>query len=99
MYRFGRLRGWLARQPGNLRGILWVGFSGILFAGLNVATLYPAQHLNPWVMAFLRYGFGLLLVIALRPLGRSYPIGTQQHGLHALRGRSHAPHDPPPPAE
>lgn len=88
---FKSLRGWLARQPGNLRGIFWVGFSGILFAGLNVATLYPAQHLNPWVMAFLRYGFGLVLVVALRPIGgRSYPVATQQLGLHAVRGFLHA---------
>lgn len=90
MDRFKHLRGWLAGQPGNLRGIFWVGFSGILFAGLNVATLYPAQHLNPWMMSFLRYGFGLVLVIALRPMGRGYPVATQQHGLHALRGFLHA---------
>jgi drug/metabolite transporter (DMT)-like permease len=90
VHSFGRLQGWLLRQPGNLRGILWVGSSGILFAALNVATLYPAQHLNAWMMSFLRYGFGLLLAIALRPIGRSYPIATQQLGLHALRGFLHA---------
>jgi drug/metabolite transporter (DMT)-like permease len=86
----GRARRWLMSQPGNLRGIFWVAFSGVLFAALNVATLYPAQHLNPWVMAFLRYGFGFLLLIAIRPMGRAYPVKTQQTRLHAVRGALHA---------
>ena len=47
-------------MPPNLRGILWVGLSGVVFALLNVFTLIPAQHLNPYVMAFLRYLFGTL---------------------------------------
>ncbi len=49
----GLVARWLALPP-NLRGILWVALSGILFALLNVFTLIPAQHLNPFVMAFLR---------------------------------------------
>jgi hypothetical protein len=44
---------WLSLPP-NLRGILWVAISGLLFALLNVFTLIPAQHLNSYVMAFLR---------------------------------------------
>ena len=48
---------WLSLAP-NLRGILWVAISGFLFALLNVFTLIPAQHLNSYVMAFLRYFFG-----------------------------------------
>ena len=55
---------WLALPP-NLRGILWVGLSGILFALLNVFTLIPAQHLNPYVMAFLRYFFGALFLVPI----------------------------------
>jgi len=62
---------WLAMPP-NLRGILWVAISGFLFALLNVFTLIPAQHLNSYVMAFLRYFFGSLFSaadhISARPL-------------------------------
>jgi len=52
-------------MPPNLRGILWVAISGVLFALLNVFTLIPAQHLNSYVMAFLRYFFGSLFLLPI----------------------------------
>src|SRR5258708_16457223 len=52
-------------MPPNLRGILWVAMSGVLFALLNVFTLIPAQHLNSYVMAFLRYFFGSLFLLPI----------------------------------
>ena len=55
---------WLSLPP-NLRGILWVAISGLLFALLNVFTLIPAQHLNSYVMAFLRYFFGSLFLLPI----------------------------------
>lgn len=80
---------WLALPP-SLRGILWVGLSGILFALLNVFTLIPAQHLNPYVMAFLRYLFGamFLLPIVFR-LGLHRALHTNRLGLHISRGAIH----------
>ena len=55
---------WLELPP-NLRGILWFGLSGMVFALLNVFTLIPSQHLNPYVMAFLRYLFGALFLLPI----------------------------------
>ncbi|UYN96261.1 MAG: DMT family transporter [Enhydrobacter sp.] len=80
---------WLALPP-NLRGILWIAISGVLFALLNVFTLIPAQHLNPYVMAFLRYVFGalFLLPIVLR-LGLHRSLHTNRPGLHVARGVIH----------
>ncbi|MBM3648040.1 MAG: DMT family transporter [Alphaproteobacteria bacterium] len=80
---------WLALSP-NLRGILWVGLSGLIFALLNVFTLIPAQHLNPYVMAFLRYLFGtlFLLPIVLR-VGLYRSLRTDRAGLHVSRGAIH----------
>jgi drug/metabolite transporter (DMT)-like permease len=80
---------WLALSP-NLRGILWVALSGLVFALLNVFTLIPAQHLNPYVMAFLRYSFGamFLLPIILR-LGLYQSLHTNRIGLHISRGALH----------
>ena len=80
---------WLALPP-NLRGILWVGLSGVVFALLNVFTLIPAQHLNPYVMAFMRYLFGamFLLPIVLR-LGLYRSLHTNRIGLHISRGALH----------
>jgi drug/metabolite transporter (DMT)-like permease len=80
---------WLALSP-NLRGILWVALSGLVFALLNVFTLIPAQHLNPYVMAFMRYAFGamFLLPIVLR-LGLHRSLHTNRLGLHVARGALH----------
>jgi drug/metabolite transporter (DMT)-like permease len=80
---------WLALPP-NLRGILWVALSGVVFALLNVFTLIPAQHLNSYVMAFLRYLFGamFLLPIVFR-LGLYRSLRTNRMGLHISRGAIH----------
>jgi len=80
---------WLALPP-NLRGILWVAISGVLFALLNVFTLIPAQHLNPYVMAFLRYFFGaLFLVPIVMRLGLYRSLHTRRLPLHISRGAIH----------
>ncbi len=80
---------WLALPP-NLRGILWVAVSGVLFALLNVFTLMPAEHLNSYVMAFLRYLFGalFLLPIILR-LGVYRSFHSRRVPLHVFRGALH----------
>jgi drug/metabolite transporter (DMT)-like permease len=80
---------WLALPP-NLRGILWVAVSGVLFALLNVFTLIPAEHLNSYVMAFLRYLFGalFLLPIILR-LGVYRSFHSRRVPLHVFRGALH----------
>jgi drug/metabolite transporter (DMT)-like permease len=81
---------WLALPP-NLRGILWVGLSGILFALLNVFTLIPSEHLNPYVMAFMRYFFGLLMLIPIVvKLGFHRAMATDRLPLHVFRGTIHA---------
>ena len=81
---------WQAVPP-NLRGILWSGLAGIMFALLNVFTLIPAQHLNPFVMAFLRYLFGtLFLVPIVLRLGTHRTMRTHRLPLHLFRGCIHA---------
>jgi drug/metabolite transporter (DMT)-like permease len=81
---------WLA-LPSNLRGILWVGLSGLLFALLNVFTLIPAQHLNSYVMAFLRYCAGTLILLPLiLRIGLSRALHSNRKGLHISRGVIHA---------
>lgn len=80
---------WSALSP-NLRGILWVGLSGVLFALLNVFTLIPAQHLNPYVMSFVRYFFGsLFLLPILARRGVRASMYTHRAGLHIFRGALH----------
>lgn len=85
----GLVARWLALPP-NLRGILWVALSGILFALLNVFTLIPAHHLNSYVMAFLRYFFGALFLLPIVFRLGIYPsLHTNRLGLHISRGAIH----------
>lgn len=78
-------------MPPNLRGILWVGMSGVLFALLNVFTLIPSQHLNPYVMAFMRYFFGTLMLLPIvLKLGLHRAMSTNRLPLHLFRGCIHA---------
>jgi len=78
-------------MPPNLRGILWVGMSGVLFALLNVFTLIPSQHLNPYVMAFMRYLFGTLMLLPIvMKLGLHRAMSTDRLPLHLFRGCIHA---------
>lgn len=85
------LKAWWAAQPGNLRGIILVGISGVLFSALNIATIYPAQELNSYMMAFWRYLFGgvFLLHIFWRH-GLATPFRTHKLGQHAIRGAFHS---------
>jgi drug/metabolite transporter (DMT)-like permease len=81
---------WLA-LPSNLRGILWVGLSGLLFALLNVFTLIPSQHLNSYVMAFMRYLAGTLILMPLVfRVGLHRALNSRRKGLHVSRGVIHA---------
>ena len=81
---------WLSLSP-NLRGILWVGLSGLLFSLLNVFTLIPAQHLNSYVMAFMRYCAGTLILMPLiLRIGLHRSLRSHRKGLHISRGVIHA---------
>jgi drug/metabolite transporter (DMT)-like permease len=81
---------WLELPP-NLRGILWVGMSGLLFALLNVFTLIPAQHLNSYVMAFMRYLAGtLILMPVILRIGLHRSLHSNRKVLHISRGVIHA---------
>ena len=64
--------------------------SGLLFALLNVFTLIPAQHLNSYVMAFLRYFFGALFLLPIvLQLGLIASLRTRRLPLHLFRGAIH----------
>ncbi len=86
-----RLRARWAALSGNLQGIILVAISGVLFAALNVATIFPAQELNSYMMAFCRYLFGgLFLLPIFWRKGFVEPFRTQRIGLHAVRGALHS---------
>ncbi|MGE4221643.1 MAG: DMT family transporter [Alphaproteobacteria bacterium] len=68
-----------------------VGISGVLFAAMNVATVFPAKELNSYVLPFYRYLFGsLFLIPILLRKGLVVPMRTSRIGMHALRGGLHS---------
>jgi drug/metabolite transporter (DMT)-like permease len=68
------LRGWLhgrtAHWPPTLRGLMWAAASGALFSVLNATMRGLAQQLDPLQAQFLRYLFGLLVMLPLLLHGR-----------------------------
>ncbi|MGE0423745.1 MAG: DMT family transporter [Reyranellaceae bacterium] len=75
--------------PTALRGMLWMAASGALFAALNTIMKWLAHDLDPWVVGFLRYLFGflVLLPVAMRLGWRGMRSGAP--GLQVLRGAFH----------
>lgn len=69
--------------------MLWMAASGALFAALNTIMKWLADDLDPWVVGFLRYLFGFLVLVplALR-LGWRH-MRTAAPGLQVLRGLFH----------
>lgn len=84
------LKAWWAAQPGNLRGIILVGISGVLFSALNIATIYPAKELNSYMMAFCRYLFGMVFLLHIFWQHGLMPFRTRKIGTHAVRGAFHS---------
>lgn len=65
----GALRGWIdgrsARWSPTLRGLLWSAASGALFSVLNALMRGLSLQLDPMQAQFLRYLFGLLVMLPL----------------------------------
>lgn len=64
-----------AHLSGTTRGLLWAAGSGLLFSFLNALMRLLALHLDPFQTQFLRYLFGLLVLLPL----------VWAHGLAAYR--------------
>ncbi len=77
---------------GNLKGIGWMLLSGFLFVGVTGIVRHLGTDMSPMQAAFIRYAFGLVLVIPLllRLGGRGRRrTASRRLGLHALRGLIH----------
>ncbi len=64
------LHGRTAHWSPTLRGLLWAAASGALFSVLNATMRGLAQQLDPMQAQFLRYLFGLLVMLPLLLHGR-----------------------------
>lgn len=76
-------------MTGNLRGIIWMAATGILFVAVTGIVRYLGTDMSPVQAAFIRYLFGLLLLLPvfLRMGSLRRPISVM--GMHATRGIIH----------
>jgi drug/metabolite transporter (DMT)-like permease len=74
----------------TLRGMLWMAATGALFTVLNTIMKKLSHELDPWVVGFLRYLIGAIVMLppALR-LGRE-ALRPHAPKLQFLRGAFHA---------
>jgi drug/metabolite transporter (DMT)-like permease len=73
-----------------VRGMLWMAASGLLFTVLNAILKRLSQDLDPWLVGFLRYCLGAMVILApaLRlGLQALWPAAPK---LQLLRGVLHA---------
>jgi drug/metabolite transporter (DMT)-like permease len=73
----------------NLRGILWMGATGLLFVAVTGIVRHLGTDMSPVQAAFIRYALGTVLLIPVF-MRMERLLGTPKIlGLHAVRGIIH----------
>ena len=63
--------------------------TGMLFVGVTVAVRYLGTSMNPIQAAFIRYCFGIVLILPLLSRAGIMSLDRDRLGFHALRGLVH----------
>ena len=77
------------RMTGNVRGILWMLFTGVLFVAFTGIIRYLGSDMHPVQAAFIRYAIGMVLIV---PIFLRVGIVGQPFSrikLHIFRGLIH----------
>ncbi|SLN60220.1 DMT family transporter [Oceanibacterium hippocampi] len=78
-----------ARMSGNTAGVLLMALGGICFAGFMAIVRYLGSDMNPVQAAFLRYFFGLILMLPILLRLRIVDIVGSSIRWHIMRGMAH----------
>ena len=70
----------------NIRGMMWMTLSGVLFAVANASLRLAADEMHPLEMVFWRNLFGVFVVLPLIWRAGLAHFKTHRLGFHALRG-------------
>jgi len=81
-----RLQRRAAALPPTVRGLLWAAASGLVFAHLNALMRLMALELDPFQTQFLRYLFGLVVMLPLVLRGGVRAYWPKQLGGQFTRG-------------
>jgi len=81
----------VSRRPlsGNVRGIAWMLVTGMLFVAVTVTVRYLGTTMNPIQAAFIRYCFGLVIILPLLSRAGLLGLTWRRVGFHGLRGLIH----------
>ena len=61
----------------------------MLFVGVTVTVRYLGTNMNPVQAAFIRYCFGILMILPLLSRAGVFSLNPGRLGFHALRGLMH----------
>jgi drug/metabolite transporter (DMT)-like permease len=75
--------------PPPVRGLMWAAAAGVLFAHLNALMRLLTLHLDPFQTQFLRYLFGMLVMLPLVLRGGIRAYWPKQLGGQFTRGAVH----------
>ena len=84
-----RLRRRAAALPPTARGLMWSAASGLVFSQLNALMRVLALELHPFETQFLRYLFGMLVMLPLVLRGGLRSYLPKQIGPQFTRGAVH----------
>ena len=73
----------------NVKGIGWMLLSGIMFIGVTGVVRYLGGEMHPIQAAFIRYAFGIVLVVPVMLRVGLYELLSARIRLHASRGLVH----------
>lgn len=75
---------------GNLRGTGWMVLTGLFFIGVTGIVRHLGTDMNPIQAAFIRYGFGLMLMVPFFLRLDTLRLPRRIFGLYVARGLMHA---------
>lgn len=79
----------ISRPAPTVRGMLWMAASGLLFILLNTIMKRLSHELDPWLVGFLRYLLGALVMVATALPGGLAMLWPKAPGLQLVRGLFH----------
>lgn len=79
----------ISRPVPVVRGMLWMVASGLLFILLNTIMKRLSHDLDPWLVGFLRYLLGALVMIGTALPGGLAMLWPKAPGLQLVRGLFH----------
>jgi drug/metabolite transporter (DMT)-like permease len=79
----------ISRSAPTVRGMLWMAASGLLFIFLNTIMKRLSHDLDPWLVGFLRYFLGALVMVGAALPGGLAMLWPKAPGLQLVRGMFH----------